>query len=96
MSTEQEERGPAVAVTCVFLVAGAALAYWIDFGFTRMDNQISWVSRPWSNTIILVTELTSSTANSHRISGPLCPRRWWYHAVSPRYSSMVLRPRFRG
>ncbi|KAJ4109594.1 hypothetical protein NW765_004482 [Fusarium oxysporum] len=34
--------GPAVAVTCVFLVAGAALAYWIDFGFTRMDNQISW------------------------------------------------------
>ncbi|RKK92413.1 hypothetical protein BFJ68_g2296 [Fusarium oxysporum] len=42
MSTEQEERGPAVAVTCVFLVAGAALAYWIDFGFTRMDNQISW------------------------------------------------------
>ncbi|KAF5636946.1 sugar transporter STL1 [Fusarium sp. NRRL 25303] len=42
MSTEQEERGPAVAVTCVFLVAGAALAYWIDFGFTRMGNQISW------------------------------------------------------
>lgn len=43
MSTEIEERGPEVAVTCVFLVAGAAFAYWLDFGFTRMDNQISWV-----------------------------------------------------
>ncbi|KAL2681343.1 hypothetical protein Neosp_008954 [[Neocosmospora] mangrovei] len=42
MSTQHEERGPDVAVTCVFLVSGAAIAYWIDFGFTRMDNQISW------------------------------------------------------
>jgi hypothetical protein len=44
MSTQHEERGPDVAVTCIFLVSGAAIAYWIDFGFTRMDNQISWVS----------------------------------------------------
>jgi hypothetical protein len=43
MSTEIGERGPEVAVTCVLLVAGAAIAYWIDFGFTRMTNQISWV-----------------------------------------------------
>ncbi|KAI8662152.1 hypothetical protein LRP88_00323 [Fusarium phalaenopsidis] len=42
MSTQHEERGPGVAVTCIFLVSGAAIAYWIDFGFTRMDNQISW------------------------------------------------------
>ncbi|KAH8587092.1 general substrate transporter, partial [Bisporella sp. PMI_857] len=42
MSTEIGERGPEVAVTCVLLVAGAAIAYWIDFGFTRMTNQISW------------------------------------------------------
>lgn len=86
MSTEQEERGPAVAVTCVFLVAGAAVAYWIDFGFTRMDNQISWVSRPSSNTALLVTELTNFTAHSHRVSSRFCPPGWWYHAVPPRYS----------
>ncbi|OAL03659.1 general substrate transporter [Phaeosphaeriaceae sp. SRC1lsM3a] len=42
MSTEAEQRGPNVAVTCVWLVSGAAIAYWIDFGFTRMTNQISW------------------------------------------------------
>ncbi|KAH6632880.1 general substrate transporter [Boeremia exigua] len=42
MSTETEGRGPNVAVTCVWLVSGAAIAYWIDFGFTRMTNQISW------------------------------------------------------
>ncbi|PVH77658.1 general substrate transporter [Cadophora sp. DSE1049] len=42
MSTEIAERGPEVAVTCVFLVSGAAVAYWIDFGFTRMANQVSW------------------------------------------------------
>ena len=45
MSTEVEERGPQVAVTCVFLVAGAAVAYWVDFGFTMMTNQASWVKR---------------------------------------------------
>ncbi|KAL2112381.1 hypothetical protein VUR80DRAFT_7736 [Thermomyces stellatus] len=42
MGTENIERGPHVAVTCCFLVSGAAIAYWVDFGFTRMDNQVSW------------------------------------------------------
>ncbi|KAM5343677.1 hypothetical protein ACJ41O_012214 [Fusarium nematophilum] len=42
MSTEHETRGPDVAVTCIFLISGAAIAYWIDFGFTRLDSQISW------------------------------------------------------
>ncbi|KAF1984626.1 general substrate transporter [Aulographum hederae CBS 113979] len=42
MSTEAKQRGPDCAVTCIWLVSGAAIAYWIDFGFTRMDNQISW------------------------------------------------------
>lgn len=45
MGTENTERGPDVAVTCCFLVSGAAIAYWVDFGFTRMDNQISWVRK---------------------------------------------------
>ncbi|KAH7371117.1 general substrate transporter [Pyrenochaeta sp. MPI-SDFR-AT-0127] len=42
MSTEITQRGPDVAGTCIWLVSGAAVAYWIDFGFTRMDNQVSW------------------------------------------------------
>ncbi|KAF7557814.1 hypothetical protein G7Z17_g485 [Cylindrodendrum hubeiense] len=42
MALKDNQRGPDVAVTCVFLVSGAAIAYWIDFGFTRLDNQISW------------------------------------------------------
>lgn len=46
MGTENIERGPHVAVTCCFLVSGAAIAYWVDFGFTRMDNQVSWVREP--------------------------------------------------
>src|SRR5687768_2701367 len=43
MGTESTARGPDVARTCVFLISGVALAYWVDLGFTRMDNQISWV-----------------------------------------------------
>lgn len=43
MSTETTQRGPDVAATCIFLISGIAIAYWVDLGFTRMDNQISWV-----------------------------------------------------
>ncbi|ORY69024.1 general substrate transporter [Pseudomassariella vexata] len=42
MAMDDAQRGPDVAVTCVYLASGAPLAYWVDFGFTRMDNQISW------------------------------------------------------
>ncbi|KAL2826261.1 general substrate transporter [Aspergillus cavernicola] len=42
MSITTKERGPEIGVQCIFLVGGCAVAYWIDFGFTRMDNQISW------------------------------------------------------
>lgn len=42
MSIESKERGPEVAVQCVWLISGVALAYWVDFGFTRLDSQISW------------------------------------------------------
>ncbi|KAG0645448.1 Sugar transporter STL1 [Hyphodiscus hymeniophilus] len=42
MSIESKERGPEVAVQCVWLISGIAVAYWIDFGFTRLDTQISW------------------------------------------------------
>ncbi|OJJ08271.1 hypothetical protein ASPVEDRAFT_878726 [Aspergillus versicolor CBS 583.65] len=37
-----KQRGPEVGLQCIFLVGGCAVAYWVDFGFTRMDNQVSW------------------------------------------------------
>ncbi|RVX74849.1 hypothetical protein B0A52_01126 [Exophiala mesophila] len=42
MSINEKERGPEVAVQCIWLISGVALAYWVDFGFTRMTNQVSW------------------------------------------------------
>lgn len=42
MSIDEKERGPEVAVQCIWLISGVALAYWVDFGFTRMTNQVSW------------------------------------------------------
>ncbi|KAK5446521.1 hypothetical protein LTS15_009860 [Exophiala xenobiotica] len=42
MSIDSKERGPEVAIQCVWLISGVALAYWIDFGFTRMSSQVSW------------------------------------------------------
>ncbi|CAI7672880.1 unnamed protein product [Penicillium crustosum] len=45
MSIDSKARGPEVAIQCAVLISGIALAYWVDFGFTRMDNQISWVQR---------------------------------------------------
>lgn len=45
MSINEKERGPEVAVQCIVLISGVALAYWVDFGFTRMTNQLSWVRK---------------------------------------------------
>ncbi len=42
MSIDSKERGPEVAIQCIWLICGVALAYWFDFAFTRMDNQVSW------------------------------------------------------
>lgn len=36
------DRGPANALNAIMLISGVPLAYWIDYGFTKMDNQISW------------------------------------------------------
>jgi hypothetical protein len=46
MSIESKERGPEVAKQCAWLISGIALAYWLDFGFTRLDSQVSWVRLP--------------------------------------------------
>lgn len=36
------DRGPANAFNAILLISGVPLAYWVDFGFTKMDNQASW------------------------------------------------------
>ncbi|QDS68611.1 hypothetical protein FKW77_001242 [Venturia effusa] len=33
------DRGPANALNAALLISGVPLAYWIDYGFTKMDNQ---------------------------------------------------------
>lgn len=39
---EMGDRGPANAFNAAMLISGVPLAYWIDYGFTKMDNQASW------------------------------------------------------
>ena len=36
------DRGPANAFNAILLITGVPIAYWIDYGFTKMDNQASW------------------------------------------------------
>jgi MFS family permease len=36
------DRGPANAFNAALLISGVPLAYWIDYGFTKMDTQASW------------------------------------------------------
>ena len=40
--TEIGDRGPANAFNAIMLISGVPIAYWIDYGFTKMDNQASW------------------------------------------------------
>ena len=34
--------GRANALNALLLISGIPLAYWVDYGFTKMDNQASW------------------------------------------------------
>jgi MFS family permease len=36
------DRGPANALNAILLISGVPLAYWVDYGFTKMENQASW------------------------------------------------------
>lgn len=36
------DRGPANAFNAILLISGVPLAYWVDYGFTKMDTQASW------------------------------------------------------
>jgi hypothetical protein len=81
MSTEIQERGPEVAITCVFLISGIAVAYWVDLGFTRLTSQISWVHYPVSSipTMLLILIL----AISNWVSNRLCTNcQQWHLAAS--------------
>jgi Sugar (and other) transporter len=40
--SEVGDRGPANAFNAFMLISGVPIAYWVDYGFTKMDNQISW------------------------------------------------------
>jgi uncharacterized membrane protein len=55
MSIHAKERGPEVSINCASLLAGVALSYWVDFGFTQMSNQLSWVSNRRANRFCLLT-----------------------------------------
>ena len=41
-SVEIGDRGPANAFNAILLISGVPIAYWVDFGFTKMQNQASW------------------------------------------------------
>ncbi|KAF7192842.1 Sugar transporter STL1 [Pseudocercospora fuligena] len=36
------DRGPANALNAILLISGVPLAYWVDYGFTKMQTQASW------------------------------------------------------
>jgi MFS family permease len=40
MSIESKERGPEVAVQCIFLITGVAIAYWLDFGVSHSTREL--------------------------------------------------------
>jgi hypothetical protein len=42
MSTRHGQHGREVCYQLAIVISGVALSGWIDFGFTRMDNQVSW------------------------------------------------------
>ena len=72
MSIESKERGPEVAKQCAWLISGIALAYWLDFGFTGMDSQVSWVDH---HLPCLRSELTIAPEISHFFPSSL---RWYF------------------
>ncbi|KAF2097821.1 putative sugar transporter STL1 [Rhizodiscina lignyota] len=72
MSIKSKERGPEVAVQCAWLISGIAVAYWIDFGFTRMDNQVSW------RFPIAAQAFFAITSGAGMLCLPDTPR--WYYA----------------
>lgn len=91
MSIESKERGPEVAIQCAWLISGIAVAYWIDFGFTRMDSQISWVR--FLGSLAIYHNLTHAPALPHCLPSILRPDFRSWNAHSARHATLVLRQR---
>lgn len=70
MSIHNYDRGKAAATLNIWLIGGVALAYWLDFGFTRMENQASW------RIPIAAQALYGAISASMMIALPDTPR--WY------------------
>jgi hypothetical protein len=65
MSITEKQRGPEVGIQVVWLLHGIAFAYWLDFGFTRLNTQVSWVSsssRPFDAMTLLIATRGSPLA----------------------------------
>lgn len=39
---EDEDRGKANAFNAILLISGVPIAYWVDFGFTKLGTQMGW------------------------------------------------------
>lgn len=90
MAMEDNQRGPDVAVTCVFLVSGAAIAYWIDFGFTRLENQISWVRQAIQSSHAAVRLVSPVKLTISRDSPLHCRSRLPFVLVASPFSFRIL------
>lgn len=66
------DRGPAHAINAIMLISGVPLAYWIDYGFTKMDNQISWRGP------VIFQIILAGVAGGCMLFLPDTPR--WYYA----------------
>lgn len=73
MSITKSERGLEAANQSIWLIGGVALAYWLDFGFTQMDNQVSW------RVPIALQSLFASVSLCGMLLLPDTPR--WYYSM---------------
>lgn len=69
MSLEAKERGPEISWQGALLITGVALAYWVDFGFVQVPNQI-WV-RMQENEFVRCADIPSAE-DTHRTTVMLC------------------------
>lgn len=88
MSTEASQRGPEIAFQGATLITGVALAYWVDFGFTRLSNQVSWVKL--RSTQIYGRKPDRPLASSDITSDRDFPSLTLWHFGSPGHSALVL------
>jgi MFS family permease len=91
MGIDKGQRGPEVAVQCAWLITGIAIAYWIDFGFTRTQSQISWVIMI-SQFFVRKEIADKNEALPYCISVYLRSNLFYTSLVSSRHTTLVLCP----